>query len=289
MYEEYFKKLKEECLIRNRAENTFDCYAFIIRTFLKWSNRKSPDDLTLNDARNYIFELRVKRHLSTQYCNTIHSSLKFFYRCVLRKPWDQDLVPRMTNDLSLPKVTELSNIERMIDVAREVRNKAIIALLYSSGLRVSELCRLAPQDIYLSTMQVHVRSGKNHCDHWTILSQKAADLLVEYWKSNPRKRDYLFVSLKAPYKPLSKNGVRCMIRKIGDEAGVPHAHPHLLRHSFASHMIEHDVSLPYVQSMMGHRHAESTQRYIHVSNKALMGIQSPLDHASKEGAVNAHD
>lgn len=244
MYEEYFKKLKEECLIRNRAENTFDCYVFIIRTFLKWSNRKSPDDLTLNDARNYIFELRVKRHLSTQYCNTIHSSLKFFYRFVLRKPWDQDLVPRMTNDLSLPKVTELSNIERMIDVAREVRNKAIIALLYSSGLRVSELCRLAPQDIYLSTMQVHVRSGKNHCDHWTILSQKAADLLVEYWKSNPRKRDYLFVSLKAPYKPLSKNGVRCMIRKIGDEAGVPHAHPHLLRHSFASHMIEHDVSLP---------------------------------------------
>ena len=83
MYEEYFKKLKEECLIRNRAENTFDCYVFIIRTFLKWSNRKSPDDLTLNDARNYIFELRVKRHLSTQYCNTIHSSLKFFYRLVL--------------------------------------------------------------------------------------------------------------------------------------------------------------------------------------------------------------
>jgi len=288
MYEEYLNKLKEECLIRNRAEKTFDCYSAVIRSFLNWTDGKTPDDLTLEDARNYIFEMRVKRHLSTQYCNMIHSALKFFYRLVLRKSWDQDLVPRMTNDLALPEVTELSNIERMIDVAREVRNKAIIALLYSSGLRVSELCRLAPQDIYLSTMQVYVRAGKNHRDHWTILSQKAADLLVEYWKSNPRKRDHLFVSLKAPYKPLGIHGVRYMIRKIGDEAGVPHAHPHLLRHSFASHMIEHDVSLPYIQSMMGHRHAESTQRYIHVSNKALMGIQSPLDHAFEKGAVNVH-
>ena len=77
MYEEYFKKLKEECLIRNRAENTFDCYVFIIRTFLKWSNRKSPDDLTLNDARNYIFELRVKRHLSTQYDQRPFSSQSY--------------------------------------------------------------------------------------------------------------------------------------------------------------------------------------------------------------------
>lgn len=289
MYEEYFKKMREEFLIRNRAENTFECYVSIIRTFLNWSNKNSPDDLTLEDARNYIYELRVKRHLSTQYCNTVHSSLKFFYRLVLRKPWDQDFVPRMTNDLALPEVTELSNIERMIDVAREVRNKAIIALLYSSGLRISELCRLAPQDIYLSTMQVYVRAGKNHRDHWTILSRKAADLLVEYWKSNPRKRDHLFVSLKAPYKPLGIHGVRYMIRKIGDEAGAPHAHPHLLRHSFASHMIEHGVSLEYLQSMMGHRKPDSTYRYIHVSNKALMGIQSPLDHASKEGAVNAHD
>ena len=289
MYEEYFKKMREEFLIRNRAENTFECYVSIIRTFLNWSNKNSPDDLTLEDARYYIYELRVKRHLSTQYCNTVHSSLKFFYRLVLRKPWDQDFVPRMTNDLALPEVTELSNIERMIDVAREVRNKAIIALLYSSGLRISELCRLAPQDIYLSTMQVYVRAGKNHRDHWTILSRKAADLLVEYWKSNPRKRDHLFVSLKAPYKPLGIHGVRYMIRKIGDEAGVPHAHPHLLRHSFASHMIEHGVSLEYLQSMMGHRKPDSTYRYIHVSNKALMGIQSPLDHASKEGAANAHD
>lgn len=160
MYEEYFEKLKEECAIRNRTEGTYNNYALKVTQFMNWNKDKKPQDYTLLDARNYIYELRVDLKRSTQHCNGVNSALKFFYRYVLKKSWDQDVVPRMMNDLKLPSVMPLESIEKMIDASTEVRNKAIVSLLYSSGLRVGELCRLAPSDIYMSTMQVHIRGGK---------------------------------------------------------------------------------------------------------------------------------
>lgn len=277
MYEVYFEKLKKECQIRNRTEGTLKTYIHSITFFLNWV-KKSPEDVTLEDAKAFIYELRVNQKKSTQYCNGIHSALKFFYRFVLKKVWNDDVVPRMMNDLKLPKVITLEEVERLIDTATEVRNKAIIALLYSSGLRVSELCNLAPGDIYMSTMQVHIRGSKNHCDHWTILSQRTLDLLIEYWKTNPVKREYFFIGSKQQEVPLRSSGVEIMLRKLNKETGLEHVTPHTLRHSFASHMVEQGVSLENIQAMMGHRDPASTHKYIHVSNKSLMGIKSPLDH-----------
>ena len=104
-----------------------------------------------------------------------NSSICFLYKHVLLIPWDQDTVPRMKLDTKLPDVLTLEEIEKLIDSAREIRNKAIIALLYSSGLRVGELVKLRPEDIYMSTMQVYVPKSKNHRDRWTILSNRALE------------------------------------------------------------------------------------------------------------------
>ena len=282
MYEEYYEKIKQECLIRNLRPSTADVYFNQITVFLRWTGDKNPDDLTLSDVRNYISFLRLEKHLSTSYCNGINSALRFFYKFILRKKWDPDEVPRMVLDRELPKVLTLETIEKLIDTATKTRNKAIIALLYSSGLRVGELCRLAPEDIYMSTMQVHVRHGKNHCDRWTILSKTALDLLIQYWHEYPMKRDYLVVSLKSPYSQLNTSGVEIMLRKVSKAAGLETVNPHMLRHSFASHMVEHDVSTEMIQAMLGHRSPASTNLYMHVSNKSLMGIKSPLDHPTKK-------
>ena len=282
MYEEYYEKIKQECLIRNLRPSTADVYFNQITVFLRWTGDKNPDDLALSDVRNYISFLRLEKHFSTSYCNGINSALRFFYKFILRKKWDPDEVPRMVLDRELPKVLTLETIEKLIATATETRNKAIIALLYSSGLRVGELCRLAPGDIYMSTMQVHVRHGKNHCDRWTILSQTALDLLIQYWHEYPMKRDYLFVSLKSPYSQLNTSGVEIMLRKVSKAAGLETVNPHMLRHSFASHMVEHDVSTEMIQAMLGHRSPASTNLYMHVSNKSLMGIKSPLDHPTKK-------
>lgn len=116
----------------------------------------------------------------------------------------------------------------------------------------------------------------NRCDRWTLLSERALELLKEYWKNYPVKRDHLFVSLDVPHDPLKIRGVEIMLRAVGRDARI-RVHPHMLRHSFASHMIEQGVPIHFVQSMLGHRSLSSTQIYIHVSSKAVMGMCSPLD------------
>ena len=275
MYKEIFDKIREECRIRNHSENSIKQYVYHASCFLKWVGDKPLEELTLSDAREYILYKR-NTSCSPATCNGINSALSFFYRIILKKLWIYDEVPRMIADWSLPAVCSREEIEKLIDTATNIRNKAIIALTYSSGLRVGEVCRLAPTDIYMSTMQIHVRDSKNHGDHWTVLSERALELLKEYWYSYPVPRDILFVTLRNPHRPLKTGGVEIMLKKIAKEAGIT-AHPHTLRHSFATHLIEDETKPEYVQAMLGHRSPHSTTIYVHVSNKSLMGVKSPLD------------
>ena len=282
MYEDIFDKIREECRIRNHSENSIKQYVYHASCFLKWVGDKPLEELTLSDAREYILYKR-NTSCSPATCNGINSALSFFYRIILKKLWIYDEVPRMIADWSLPAVCSREEIEKLIDTATNIRNKAIIALTYSSGLRVGEVCRLAPSDIYMSTMQIHVRDSKNHGDHWTVLSERALELLKEYWYSYPVPRDILFVTLRNPHRPLKVGGVQIMLRKIAEEAGVT-AHPHTLRHSFATHLIEDETKPEYVQAMLGHKSPASTAVYIHVSNKTIMGVKSPLDRRAKDGS-----
>ncbi len=277
MYEEIYDKIREECRIRNHSEGSIKQYVYHASSFLKWVGDKPLDELTLNDAREYILYKR-NTTCSPATCNGINTALSFFYRIILKKLWIYDEVPRMIADWTLPAVCSRDEIEKLIDTATNIRNKAIIALTYSSGLRVGEVCRLAPTDIYMSTMMIHVRNSKNHGDHWTILSERTLNLLKEYWYSYPVPRDILFVTLRNPHRPLKTGGVEIMLRKIAEEAGVT-AHPHTLRHSFATHLIEDETKPEYVQAMLGHRSPRSTAIYVHVSNKSLMGVKSPLDNS----------
>lgn len=279
MYEEISKQIEEECSIRNLSKLSTKQYVYHASSFLKWIGDKPLDELTLSDAREYILYKR-NTTCSPATCNGINCALSFFYRIILKKVWVYDEVPRMKEDWTLPAVCTRDEIEKLIDTATNIRNKAIIALTYSSGLRVGEICRLAPSDIYMSTMQVHIRNSKNHGDHWTILSERALELLKAYWYSYPVHRDIFFVSLRQPHRPLHPGGVEIMLKKVAHEAGVT-AHPHTLRHSFATHLIENDTKREYVQAMLGHKSPNSTSIYVHVSNKSIMGIKSPLDTTAK--------
>ena len=280
MYEDIIEKLNNECEIRNLSPRTSFMYEFHTKKFLEWINDKPLSELTLIDVRNYILE-RKRNGACAGYCNSMCSALSFFYRHILHIPWDLDIIPRMKVDWNLPKTLSREEIEKLIDTAHNIRNKAIIALIYSSGLRAGEVTRLSPEDIYMSSMQVHVRNSKNRGDHWTVLSERTLELLKQYWHAYPQPRDVLFVSLRKPYHPLHVGGIEIMMKKFGKEAGID-LHPHTLRHSFATHLIENNTSREFVQTMLGHRSSSSTEVYIHVSNKSIMGVKSPLDIPQKE-------
>ena len=155
--------------------------------------------------------------------------------------------------------------------------KAIIATMYSSGLRVSEVVHLHYDDISRTNMTIHVRETKGRIDRYTILSQKNLDLLTEYWYKCGRPKDILFPSSwSGGYLDIAS--VNQFFKKSAKLAGINrHVSSHACRHSFASHLFESGTDIKYIQSLLGHVDPRSTDVYLHVSNKTLLGIRSPFD------------
>ena len=191
--------------------------------------------------------------------------------------WDDEDIPRMKLDHSLPTVLSRNEMQSIIDHTPNLKHKAIIATMYSSGLRVSEVVHLHYDDISRTNKTIHVRESKSRRDRYTILSDRNLDLLTEYWFKCGKPRGILFPSSwTGTY--LDKNSINQYFKKSASRAGITkHVSSHCCRHSFASHLFESGVDIKYIQALLGHVDPKSTEVYIHVSNKALLGIRSPFD------------
>ena len=174
-------------------------------------------------------------------------------------------------------VLSRDEINAIIDATPNLKHKAIIATMYSSGLRVSEVVHLHYDDISRTNMTIHVRETKGRIDRYTILSQKNLDLLTEYWYKCGRPKDILFPSSwSGGYLDIAS--VNQFFKKSAKLAGINrHVSSHACRHSFASHLFESGTDIKYIQSLLGHVDPRSTDVYLHVSNKTLLGIRSPFD------------
>ncbi|SQB14099.1 integrase [Enterocloster clostridioformis] len=205
------------------------------------------------------------------------SAIKFFYKKVLWILWDDDIVPAMKRERNLPAVLSRNEINAIIEATQNLKHKAIIATMYSSGLRVSEAVHLHYDDISRTNMTIHVRETKGRIDRYTILSRKNLDLLTEYWYKCGRPRGILFPSSwTGGY--LDITSVNQFFKKSARLAGITRrVSSHACRHSFASHLFESGTDIKYIQSLLGHVDPRSTDVYLHVSNKTLLGIRSPFD------------
>ena len=209
--------------------------------------------------------------------NHYRSSIKFLYKRVLKIPWDDEEVPAMKRERNLPTVLTPQEINAIIDATDNLKHKAIIATMYSSGLRVSEVTHLHYEDISRTNMTIHVREAKGRIDRYTILSKKNLDLLTEYWFKCGRPKGILFPSSwTGNYLDIAS--VNQFFKANAKKAGITRRiSSHACRHSFASHLFENGVDIKYIQSLLGHVDPRSTDVYLHVSNKTLLGIRSPFD------------
>ena len=275
MYEDIFAKIRYEAEKRNLKESTINAYCNSVDYFLRAVN-KDISDLTTDDVDAFLTEKRLGG-LAPQTYNHYHSSIRFFYKRVLKMNWDDEDIPRMKLDHSLPVVLSRDEIQSIIDHTPNLKHKAIIATMYSSGLRVSEVVHLHYDDISRTNKTVYVRESKSRRDRYTILSDKNLDLLTEYWFQCGKPRGILFPSSwTGTY--LDKNSINQFFKKSAAKAGITrHVSSHCCRHSFASHLYENGVDIKYIQSLLGHMDPKSTEVYIHVSNKSLLGIRSPYD------------
>ena len=208
----------------------------------------------------------------------------FFYKRVLGKLWDDNLVPRAINDYAIPRVLTRAEIEKLLDATPNLKYKAMFAIMYSSGLRVSEVIHLNYDDISRTNMQIYIHNSKTHTARYALLSKRALDILTEYWFKCGKPRGILFPNQwTGEYLTPSATGLE--MRKSVKRAGLPKdVHSHCLRHSFATHLLEDGVDIRYIQTLLGHRSPKSTEIYLHISNKALLGVKSPFD--KNTGAAN---
>ena len=277
MYEEIFESIRQAAEKRNLRERTIQLYCSNIGYFLRCTG-KPATDLTLEDADAF---LTMKRHegRSPETHNHYRASIKFLYKRVLKVPWDDEEVPAMKRERNLPTVLTAKEMNAIIDATSNLKHKAVIATMYSSGLRVSEVVHLHYDDISRTNMTIHVREAKGRIDRYTILSRKNLDLITEYWYKCGRPKGILLPSSwTGGYLDIAS--VNQFFKANAKKAGITrHVSSHACRHSFASHLFESGVDIRYIQSLLGHTDPRSTDVYLHVSNKTLLGIHSPFDAA----------
>ena len=277
MYEEIFNQIRSAANKRNLKDSTIHAYCTSVAHFLNHT-AKDIDALTTDDVDTFLTEKKLSG-ISPETYNHYHSGIRFFYKKVLKMNWDDDDIPRMKRDRKLPAVLTKAEISAILDATPNLKHKAMIATMYSGGLRVSEVTHLHYDDISRTNMTIHVRETKGRIDRYTILSQKNLDLLTEYWYKCGRPKDILFPSSwSGGYLDIAS--VNQFFKKSAKLAGINrHVSSHACRHSFASHLFESGTDIKYIQSLLGHVDPRSTDVYLHVSNKTLLGIRSPFDNS----------
>lgn len=275
MYEDIYNSIRLAAEKRNLRERTIQLYCNDVGYFLRCTN-KQISELSLEEADAFLTSKRLEG-ISPETHNHYRASIKFLYKRVLKIAWDDEEVPAMKRERNLPTVLTPQEINAIIDATDNLKHKAIIATMYSSGLRVSEVIHLHYDDISRTNMTIHVREAKGRIDRYTILSKKNLDLLTEYWFKCGKPRGILFPSSwTGSY--LDIGSINQFFKASAKKAGITRrVSSHACRHSFASHLFESGVDIKYIQSLLGHVDPRSTDVYLHVSNKTLLGIRSPFD------------
>lgn len=276
MNEKYLSKLNQDMALKNFTISTReDYYRYVVR-FLDFTG-KDAMSITYADIRRFIFYMADAQKCKASTINCYTAAIRFFFEYTLGYVWDSKKIPKMKRDRQLPVVLSREQVSLLIDSMENYKHKAIMAVTYSSGLRVSETCRLRYEDILRSGKMIHIAKSKNRQDRYSILSDRCLQILTEYWYRYNRPMGWLFPSTVRD-EPLTTSSVEQFMKAHAKRLGFPDGvTPHTLRHSFACHLLEDGVSQTFIQQLLGHRSPNSTNVYLQMTSKALMGIKSPFD------------
>jgi len=204
--DKYLDSFREMISLRGLTDHTLKAYCTYIRAYLDYLSRflhKSPENASWQDMRDYIKWLQASRKISDRTINCAISQLRFFTVYVLHREWDDTQLPFRRFDDFLPYVPSRSEVTDCIASIPDLKEKTMFVLMYSSGLRLGEVCSLRYEDIDQRNMRIHIRHAKNRSDRYAILSNKALELLTSYWFECGKPKDWLFPADKMPGVPYS--------------------------------------------------------------------------------------
>ena len=276
------QKLDDELALRGFSHHTHRAYLGALHR-MEVRLGGPAEDATDDQLKSYLLHLlRERGYSASAMCCTV-SALRFFYRHVLGRDTSglEKALPRVRKKTHRPRVYTREEIARLLAAPGVcLKHRVLIMATYSAGLRLGEVCRLKPSDILSDRMQIRIGEGKGGKDRFTVLSPKLLAELRRYWKAY-RPGEYLFPGGKPGGGPITTTSVRNAFYRAARRAGLPHAGGiHLLRHSFATHLLESGIDLPTLQRLLGHTCLSTTAAYLHLRSERLTRLQSPLDLAS---------
>ena len=268
-------KMEQDLVLLGRSAATRESYVLHARAFVKYVGR-SPGTACAADVRRWLLYLLRERKLKPATVNVAIGALKFLFRTTLRRPEVVEGLRSVRKQHPTPNILSGSEVSRVLEHARLVKYRALFMLMYGAGLRVSEACGLRVADIDTTRMVLHVRGTKNGCDRVVPLSTRMLCTLREHCRQSRVKGPLLFAGRRGDV-PITRNAVGMALRQSARAAGLKkQVHPHLLRHAFATHLVELGTDLRSVQVLLGHRALSSTARYTHLSEARRATLRSPL-------------
>lgn len=268
------ESVKRECRRRRYSDKTSEIYIYCISRFLKFAG-KTIDRISKKDVRLFLEHLSEKG-MAGNTMNTYHMAVRFLFEEILGKRIWIDIRYSKVPE-KLPVALAKDETKRLFDSIENEKHRLMIQLMYSAGLRLSELINLKAQDIDFRNSFGFVRKGKGSKDRIFILSEKLKNPLKDLVeKEGIEEKNFLFRSGRNDQ--YSQRTVQQIIKMGSRKAGIKkRVTPHTLRHSFATHLIEDGCSVSEVQALLGHKSPETTMVYVHLASPRMINVKSPLD------------
>ena len=267
--------------LRGLAEGTIKEYISYIRVYLNYLETillKPPTDVTWDELRDYIRYLEKTRNLSDRTINLVIAVIQFFVLYVLHQQWDKYQLPKRKFDEYIPYVPSQTDLWNFISTIPNLKYKCMISIMYSSGLRVSELCKLRYEDISKDKMSIRIRNSKNRTEGVTQLSEKGLAILTTYWYRYDKPRGWLFPHPKDPSKPINEYYVNKAISAQERLLGLEHRiTSHTFRRAIGTHLYENGTDLLTIKKFMRHKSLSSTLVYITLSDTVFKDLKNPFD------------
>ena len=269
--ESYVKTLMH----RRFSDSTYKSYTALFLRFMIFYKDEELDKITKDQIVDYLLHLIKTKKISTSTQNQVINAIKFYYEKVLNRETQKYWINRPQREFRLPVVLSEEEVMSLMGAVPNLKHLTIVALLYSAGLRRGEVLRLKKGDIDMHRKQIKVAKSKGKKDRMTVLSEFMAELLTRYVKEY-KPTYWLFES--PDRKPYSASSIAFIIQRASKKAGIAkHVTPHVLRHSFATHLMDQGIETRYIQTLLGHASLETTAIYTHVSTRSIEKIKSPLD------------
>ena len=271
---QWLDKLDAALRSRKYSPRTQKVYIYYNRLICR-TLQKTPEEIRPEDVTEFIANMEKSKEYSASAMNLAISAIKFFFKHVLKND-EIGEHHRPRHDKTLPMVLSKEEIVKVLGLEKNPKHRLLLMLVYSSGLRVSEVVALKKEHIDLSRKIIYIRLGKGRKDRNTLLSEKAAGFIEEYYEFFNIDK-WLF-----PGQPVTRHLTIRSAQSIFDKAirraGITKKITiHGLRHTFATHLLESGTDIRYIQTLLGHANLRTTERYTHVAKRSVLNIKSPLD------------